>query len=46
MPEKHKGLINEYYEVVKEALRVELKREPSHEEIMEIVNKLIAKYCK
>lgn len=44
MPEKHQGLINEYYETIKDALRVSLKREPTHEEVMEVVNKLIEKY--
>jgi hypothetical protein len=44
MPEKHKGLINEYYDTARDALRIELRREPTHEEVMEIVNKLILKY--
>ena len=45
MPEKHQGLIHEYYDVVRDALRIDLKREPTENEIMEIVNKLINK-CK
>ena len=37
-------MINEYYDVVKDALRVDLKREPTHEEVMEIVNKIIKRH--
>lgn len=40
---KNQGLINEYYDTVRDALRVELKREPTEHEIMEIVNRLILK---
>jgi hypothetical protein len=39
------GIIAEYYEVFKIALRSDLKREPTEEEIMEKVNLIIAK-CK
>lgn len=41
----NQGLIDEYYDTVQAALRIDLRREPSHEEIMEIVNKLLDK-CK
>lgn len=37
----NRGIINEYYDTVKDALRIELKREPTEEEIMEVVNKFI-----
>lgn len=39
----NKGIIDEYYETVQSALRIDLKREPTEEEIMEVVNKLIKK---
>lgn len=44
MKEVNKGLVEEYYDTVKQALKVDLKREPTHEEIMEIVNKLVKKW--
>jgi hypothetical protein len=35
---------NEYYDIIKDALRVELKREPTHEEILEILNNIKRKH--
>jgi len=34
----NQGILNEYYDVFKQALRQELGREPTHEEIMYHVN--------
>lgn len=38
------GIITEYYDEVRDALRVELKREPTHSEVMEKVVKIIDKH--
>lgn len=40
----NQGLIDEYYSIFKDALKVELGREPTHEEIMYHVNLILGKY--
>ena len=38
------GMISEYYDVVKEALRIDLDREPTHAEIMEVVMNIVNRH--
>lgn len=38
------GMIAEYYDSVRDALRIELSREPGHQEIMEVVMNIINKH--
>lgn len=45
MTQSNQGILNEYYDVFKDALRIDLGREPTHEEIMEHVKKIDDK-CK
>ena len=38
------GFVEEYYDVAKAALKIELGRAPTHEEVMEVVYALIKKH--
>jgi hypothetical protein len=40
----NQGWINEYYDVIESALRVELNRQPTEEEILEILENIKRKY--
>jgi hypothetical protein len=42
----NQGMISEYFDIVREALKIELDREPSHQEIMEIVYSIISNHIK
>ncbi len=44
MDQTNQGILHEYYEVFQQALRIELGREPTHEEVMYHVN-LIKDKC-
>ena len=44
MNQSNQGILHEYYEVFQQALRIELKREPTHEEIMYHVNLILNKH--
>lgn len=44
MDQTNQGILHEYYEVFQQALRIELGREPTHDEIMYHVN-LIKDKC-
>lgn len=37
-------MISEYYDVVRDALRIDLEREPSHSEIMEVVMSIVNRH--
>ena len=42
MDQTNQGILHEYYDVFQQALRIELGREPTHEEIMEHVKQIQA----
>lgn len=44
MDRSNQGILHEYYDVFQQALKLELGREPTHEEIMYHVNLIIEKY--
>ena len=41
MDQPNQGILHEYYEEYRQALRIELNREPTHEEIMYHVNQIL-----
>lgn len=41
MDQSNQGIIHEYYDVFQQALRIDLGREPTHEEIMYHVNQIL-----
>ena len=43
MDQTNQGILHEYYDVFQQAFRVALGREPTHEEIMSHVNKILRK---
>ncbi len=45
MDQPNQGILHEYYDVFQQALKLELGREPTHEEIMYHVN-LIKEQCR
>ena len=42
----NQGMISEYYDIVQSALRVDLNREPTHDEIMKVVIDIINYHVK
>lgn len=43
MNQTNQGILHEYYDVFQQALRIDLGREPTHEEIMYHINQILRK---
>ena len=41
MDQSNQGILHEYYEEYRQALRIELNREPTHDEIMYHINQIL-----